>query len=56
MYFAVQAMAAEMSTGLFPVGQTYKTNSSSKYAGCRNRSKICKESYWFDCFLPAMMD
>lgn len=24
MYFAVQAMAAEMSTGLFPVGQTYK--------------------------------
>lgn len=26
MYFAVQAMAAEMSTGLFPVGQTYKTN------------------------------
>ena len=26
MYFAVQAMAAEMSTGLFPVGQTYKRN------------------------------
>lgn len=24
MYFAVQAMAAEMSTGLFPVGQTYQ--------------------------------
>lgn len=24
MYFAVQAMAAEMSTGLFPLGQTYK--------------------------------
>lgn len=26
MYFAVQAMAAEMSTGLFPVGQTYRRN------------------------------
>jgi len=26
MYFAVQAMAAEMSTGLFAVGQTYKRN------------------------------
>jgi hypothetical protein len=24
MYFAVQSMAAEMSTGLFAVGQTYK--------------------------------
>jgi len=28
MYFAVQAMAAEMSTGLFPVGQTYKRSPS----------------------------
>ena len=28
MYFAVQAMAAEMSTGLFPVGQTYKRTPS----------------------------
>ena len=26
MYFAVQLMAAEMSTGLFAVGQTYKRN------------------------------
>lgn len=26
MYFAVQSMAAEMSTGLFAVGQTYKRN------------------------------
>ena len=26
MYFAVQSMAAEMSTGLFPVGHTYKRN------------------------------
>lgn len=28
MYFAVQSMAAEMSTGLFAVGQTYKKNPS----------------------------
>ncbi|MBH2003885.1 MAG: DUF4442 domain-containing protein [Sphingobacteriia bacterium] len=28
MYFAVQAMAAEMSTGLFAVGQTYQRNPS----------------------------
>ncbi|TAG12462.1 MAG: thioesterase [Sphingobacteriia bacterium] len=26
MYFAVQSMAAEMSTGLFAVGQTYQRN------------------------------
>lgn len=26
MYFAVQSMAAEMSTGLFAVGQTFKRN------------------------------
>ena len=44
MYFAVQAMAAEMSTGLFAVGQTYKRTPSVSMLVVNIEGKFLKKA------------